>query len=972
MAKGFKEPKQFKVIGEMRHMGGANVCPLNAPILAIDNRLGGAVCIPRESSPPEPMPLPKHIHYVPPAGGAAPPLHVSSYSPFAPKTPVSYASMPGAPKIPHFYAEKVSHVGSGAETVQTQQLVAQVLEAQVPRATQQALAAQASQTALGGKGEPYYMYGVLKYPGMSESLFEQQRIDFSDLKSPNRIQEEILEAQRIKKANEAHAAQLAKQQERDAANEAHKKQLAKEFEESRVGYATKQFELAQEIHARAVEQYKNIPHNFNYHENRVIAARQVDQAAKQVETMQALKFKAEQDASEKLWHEREHARVWAENIKMYEALANRQAKEKEEEVVRAEERIKIRSQEDKEFLAEKSARIDIAKEKLYKIELNPQKHNALEVEEYSPLIIKTLMQYSRDYDGFNKQIISDTIPIQVLHTLSLKKLTSVDSHVVDLIFDLLRDNHLPSLKTLDLSDNPKSIGKGQISKLADSFFSGNNNLETLDISCVYPPPTDLRAPFKPGGERLVGDAYAGDYPLGHKLFELYCSVSTCNQPLSITLESAVSYPLNSCSYRFDALHIPYMFFSHYMDWMGEPESFKTTSIDMVNHTRQILEKMIEIQDERNLRHGHHDFSIRHGEEVPHVIETFTWGITKCLTPKTLNKADFEWVKASLIKSPHDYHHLARIMQLTQTKLDAFVCVTEVIDDRIITHDMLNHKAEWQDAFPLGHFNNRYSIKGWKENITKELVVSGKANTKTFDSGCKHCEESQFAHFLNILSILEKNDVTAMTNLNLSNSDMDDCKPIHLRVLDVSGNHITPTGEGFFAKVLQSPLVQDIMITIKKYSTDLGQQVIKPALKEFLQDVHKLGVEISHFKTTQGSIEYLGAYLASHLSRDGVLFTTPGAKMSEHMARLCKKGGEEVINFTWGISKCATGNPVPLIENVAEGKVGELVKDGVIEAIGNKTIQKIDIFMCVTEVIDKYPVSSDILDCIGSFSALFDE
>jgi hypothetical protein len=84
-------------------------------------------------------------------------------------------------------------------------------------------------------------------------------------------------------------------------------------------------------------------------------------------------------------------------------------------------------------------------------------------------------------------------------------------------------------------------------------------------------------------------------------------------------------------------------------------------------------------------------------------------------------------------------------------------------------------------------------------------------------------------------------------------------------------------------------------------------------------------------------------------------------MSEHMACLCKKGGEEVMNFTWGISKCVTGNPVPLIENVAKGKVGELVKDGVIEAIGNKTIQKIDIFMCISEAIDEYPVSSDILD-----------
>jgi hypothetical protein len=149
-------------------------------------------------------------------------------------------------------------------------------------------------------------------------------------------------------------------------------------------------------------------------------------------------------------------------------------------------------------------------------------------------------------------------------------------------------------------------------------------------------------------------------------------------------------------------------------------------------------------------------------------------------------------------------------------------------------------------------------------------------------------------------------------------------------------------------------------------------VIKPALKEFLQDVHKLGVEISHFKTTQGSIECLGAYLAGHLSRDGFLFTTQGAKMSEHMAHLCKNGGKEVYNLTLGILKCFPENPIPLIENVLEGKVNEVVKDGVIEAIGNKTIQKMDIFMCVTEVIDEYPISSDILDCIGSFSVLFDE
>ena len=680
----------------------------------------------------------------------------------------------------------------------------------IPQAPQfdeasQAAAAQASQVARGGKGAPYYMHGLLKYPGMSEALFEQQRIEFAGLKSPDMIQAELLEAQRVKATNEAHAARQAKlQQEREAANEARDQQIAKESAESSLGIVTSRLQQA--------------------------------------------------DASDKLWHAREHARVWAENIKMYEALANQQAKQKEEEVVKAEARMKIRSQEDKEFLAEKNARIDLAKEKLYKIELNPPKHNTLEVEKYSPLIIKTLMQYSRDYEGFHRQIISDAMPIQALHTLSLKKTGSVDSRVVDLVFDFLRDNHLPSLKTLDLSDNPKSIGAGQIGKLADSFFSGNNNLETLDLSCVYPPPADIRAPFKPGEERLVGDAYAGDYPLGHKLFELYCSVSTCNQPLSITLESAVSYPLNSCDYRFDALHIPYIFISHYMDWMGEPASFKTTSIDMVNYTRQILEKMSAIQNEKNLRVGGYEALIKyHGEEVPHVIETFTWGITKCLTPKVLNKTDFEWVKGSLIESPHDYHHLARIMQLTQTKLDAFVCVTEVMDDRIITHDMLNHKAEWQDAFPLGHFNKRYP-KGGKENITKQLDLAGKANTQPFDSSCKHCEESQFAYFLNTQSFLQKADITTMVELNLSRSNLGDgdarimAKLLkqgslpNLTSLDVSGNQFSGVGNTYFAqaaKNVQQPikiLVDTIVNGLQKQlalgfgSKEAKQNVIKDWLK----------------------------------------------------------------------------------------------------------------------------------------------
>ena len=619
-----------------------------------------------------------------------------------------------------------------------------------------------------------------------------------------------------------------------------------------------------------------------------------------------------------------------------------------------------------------------------------------------------------------------------------------------MVFDLLRDNHLSSLKTLDLSDNPKSIGAEQITKLANSFFSGNNNLESLDISCIYPPPTDLR---KDGnqekGEHLGGDQYkSGNENLRYAFSKLLVSAATCNQPLCVTIDAVIYNPQEGYMPEYGLHRAPFSFIPQDTVWCGEPAYFKTTSVNMVNHIRQVLPMTRDIREKQLLIYKK---PFPHNvEKLPNVVENFTWGITKCLTPKTLNKADFEWIQ-------EDYHHyqefdylLPKIVQLTQNPLEVFVCITEVMEDSVISHDMLNYKAKWEDVFSSEYIARSIGIRkiSGLDGLTKQPVTKGKVNTQTFDSNCKHCDERQLkeigdsirsdtleseelfaalfgrdnwarmgvrgqeqeerkdggreerpeefsvipfasARHYEVGSIkmnpyLLQVDVTTIINLNLSHSNMDDVGANivsnllkrgslpNLKSLDVSGNQITPTGEGFFARALQSPLAQDIMITIKKYTTDLGQQVIKPALKEFLQDVHKLGVEISHFKTTQGSIEYLGAYLAGHLSRDGFLFTTPGAKMSEHMAHLCKKGGEEVINFILGISNCHPDNPAPLIKNVVEGNLGELVKDGVIEAIGNKAIQKIDIFMCISEAIDEYPVSSDILDCIGSFSALFDE
>ena len=110
------------------------------------------------------------------------------------------------------------------------------------------------------------------------------------------------EAQRVKEANEAYAAQQTRiQQEREAAGIAHKLQLAKDFEATPLGIATVKLQQAEEIYAAKVEQYKNVPRNFNYHEDRVIAARQVDQAAKRVETMKAIRAKTEAEDAHDRW-----------------------------------------------------------------------------------------------------------------------------------------------------------------------------------------------------------------------------------------------------------------------------------------------------------------------------------------------------------------------------------------------------------------------------------------------------------------------------------------------------------------------------------------------------------------------------------------------------------------------------------------------------------------------------------------------
>ena len=703
------------------------------------------------------------------------------------------------------------------------------------------------------------------------------------------------EAQRIKEANEAYAVQQAKiQQERELVIIANKLQQVKDFEATPVGIVTVKLQQAEEIYAAKVEQYKNIPHNFNYHENRVIAARNVDQAAKQVEVLKALKYKTEQEADQ----DRRQA-VWEEEFRI------QQAKEKQD------------------IIDTQQARINPSKKEVEKIKSTVTKYNSDEVEKYSPQIKTILKQYKTDYEGFNKKITSEGIHLQALHKLSLKKLTSVDSHVVDLVFDLLRDNHLPSLKTLDLSDNPKSIGADQITKLTDSFLSKNNNLETLDISCVYPPPKGRGwYSWEQRGEHLVYDSYANlvtKDKLSPAFNKLILTVSTCPQPLCITIDSTTSqggYTLDPKN----SLITPANFLSQ-VNFRGSDISFKTTGSVMLEHM------------------------IRLCQNKKHDAEDFTWGITKCLTSKSeidsLSTADIEYIKGT------SQFPSKAVISLTK-KLQVFLGVAEVLENSIISHDMLEHEGSFTALYGRDNWWGIGSRGLRPDEPTEKGVSKGGTKTQIFDSSCKHCEEIQFAHFLNVLSILDKNDVTTMANLNLSNSNMDDCDASilaklikqgnlpNLKNLDVSDNQITATGIGYLAKGLEV-VIQDLKIVfevVKGFSID----ALKATMKQMLSIAHSNGISTKETLTTDETITH------------------------------CIKGGINVgLNISWGVTKCLK-TPAKYL-TPKDVTFQDVLFDGMSNI---KMFKPIITFYCITQNTFFSIVDEDFASCLTGLDSMLND
>jgi tetratricopeptide (TPR) repeat protein len=186
--------------------------------------------------------------------------------------------------------------------------------------------------------------------------------------------------------------------------------------------------------------------------------------------------------------------------------------------------------------------------------------------------------------------------------------------------------------------------------------------------------------------------------------------------------------------------------------------------------------------------------------------------------------------------------------------------------------------------------------------------------------------SNFDYFLK-LPYLSK-----VSTIDLSNKQIDDkgAKLLadslangrfpHLKTLRLEGNKITDEGHGFLIDSLKT-LSQHIVVKLKKYSADLGQKVIKPALKEFIKYAQEQGIDTSHIVTDKPTIEYL------------------------------KDVGIIGKNILFGVAKC---NYTLLEILTLDTTLPSVVTDIAIEKSGSKVLKKGNLQVCIgLEVYDAF-------------------
>ncbi len=183
------------------------------------------------------------------------------------------------------------------------------------------------------------------------------------------------------------------------------------------------------------------------------------------------------------------------------------------------------------------------------------------------------------------------------------------------------------------------------------------------------------------------------------------------------------------------------------------------------------------------------------------------------------------------------------------------------------------------------------------------------------------------------------DLNNISNLNLSNNQIGDDgvklladslakgEMPKLKVLHLHGNKITDEGQGFLIDSLKA-ISQHIVIKFKKYSTDLGQKTIKPALKEFIKYAQEKGIDTTHISTDKPTLEYL------------------------------KDVGIIGKNIVFGVAKC---NYTLLEILTLDTTLPSVVTDIAIENSGSKVLKKGNVQVCIgLEVYDAF-VSTEGVD-----------
>ena len=198
-------------------------------------------------------------------------------------------------------------------------------------------------------------------------------------------------------------------------------------------------------------------------------------------------------------------------------------------------------------------------------------------------------------------------------------------------------------------------------------------------------------------------------------------------------------------------------------------------------------------------------------------------------------------------------------------------------------------------------------------------------------------------------ILSKVDIMNVTSLDLSHSDINDFgakymadslvmgRFPHLKSLNVSDNQITPTGEGYFPKALNS-VNQTIAVVLTKVQ-GFSKEALKATMKTMLSIAKNNGISTKEILTTDETIEH------------------------------CKKGSLNVTkNIIWGFIKCYTNADKPIA--VYEMDFQTLGIEILTNAIN--PLKKPMQFICMTENTVFSVVDEEFANCLTGLDSGFDD